>query len=212
MTTTSHEENRERDSAPTMDEKPPKRNPTLKEVNETLSFDYMFDHQPFDELPPQYYPQKKYNHRPPIFDWGITITTEELEEFGNKYGLRSISPNVPLTVPEYGPLLSRTVERFNRRHGLDVRTWVGITRPIAKGSIVLLKVVTNYGTSLSSDAVVDLCEDVETSFGKRGKWYISNANEFFQNDYCISLPNKKKTKKTKKTTESTSPEVEKPSE
>ncbi|KAF9259100.1 hypothetical protein L218DRAFT_676683 [Marasmius fiardii PR-910] len=103
-----------------------------------------------------------------------------------------------------------TVRRFNERHGLTVRTWVDITRPISKGPVVLLKVVTNYGTSLSSDAVVDLCEDAETSFGKRGKWYISNANESLCDDYYISLPKKKK--KSKKTTGATSSEDGKRSE
>ncbi|KAF9259099.1 hypothetical protein L218DRAFT_963864 [Marasmius fiardii PR-910] len=52
---------------------------------------------------------------------------------------------------------------------------------------MLLKVTTNYRTILSPDAMLDLCEDVESSFGKEGKRYISNANESFRDDYYISL-------------------------
>ncbi|KAF9259105.1 hypothetical protein L218DRAFT_676926 [Marasmius fiardii PR-910] len=76
---------------------------------------------------------------------------------------------------------------FNERHGLGIRTWVDISLPVSKKPVVLLKVTTNYRTSLSPDALLDLCEDVESSFGKRGRRYISNANKFFWNDYCISL-------------------------
>ncbi|KAF9258161.1 hypothetical protein L218DRAFT_964684 [Marasmius fiardii PR-910] len=98
----------------------------------------MYEHEPFDELPPQYYPQKKYDHRPPIFDWGITITTEELEEFGRKHGLRTAEPNVPMSSSECGALLMQTAERFNERHGLDVRTWVDISVPVSKESVMLV--------------------------------------------------------------------------
>ncbi|KAF9259102.1 hypothetical protein L218DRAFT_676933 [Marasmius fiardii PR-910] len=135
-----------------------------------------------------------------LLDWGVTITTKELEEFGNKYGLRSTNPNVPLTVPECGAVLTRTIKRFNKRHGLGVRAWTNISFPVSKEPVVLLKVLTNYGTGLSPDAVLDLCEDVETSFGKRGKWYISDTNKSFCDDYYISLPKKKKAKKTMKST------------
>ncbi|KAF9258163.1 hypothetical protein L218DRAFT_1080540 [Marasmius fiardii PR-910] len=179
MSTTSPEEV---DRTPGMDEQQPKKIPTLKEVNKTLTFDYMFEHEPFDDLPRQYYPQKKYNHRPPIFDWGITITTKELQEFGNKYGLRTAKPSALLSSSECSGLLGRTTRMFNERHGLDVRTWIDISFPVSKEPVVLLKVLTNYGTILSPDAVLDLCEDVESSFGKRGKWYISDANESLWND------------------------------
>ncbi|KAF9259104.1 hypothetical protein L218DRAFT_676920 [Marasmius fiardii PR-910] len=105
MSTQSHEENRDLDSAPGIDENQPKKNPTLKEINETLSFDYMYEHEPFEKLPPQYYPQKRYKHRPPIFDWGITLTTDELEKFGRKNGLITPKPNVSLSSSDCHALL-----------------------------------------------------------------------------------------------------------
>ncbi|KAF9258166.1 hypothetical protein L218DRAFT_1005263 [Marasmius fiardii PR-910] len=169
---------------------------TLEELNKTLVFDYMFENGPYEELPVQYYPIKKYDHYPPIFDsghpvshvssdWGIALTSKELEEYGRKNGLVTAKPNVHLSSPECGLLISRTAERFNERHGLGSRTRVDITLPATKEGVVLVKVLTNYGTSLSRDALLDLCENVESSFGKRGKWYISNANKSFCDDYYI---------------------------
>ncbi|KAF9260310.1 hypothetical protein L218DRAFT_1002782 [Marasmius fiardii PR-910] len=48
-----------------------------------LTMRYMFEHEPFKILPPAYWLWKEVDHEPPIFEYGIGLTTEEAVDYAH---------------------------------------------------------------------------------------------------------------------------------
>ncbi|KAK7037463.1 hypothetical protein VNI00_010955 [Paramarasmius palmivorus] len=161
---------------------------TLEEMNETLSLKYILKHQPFEDLPLQYYPNPSYNHKPPIFDYGVALTADQIMDYGRKTGIIPADMD-HLTASHCTAVYGDICRTFNNRFNLWIPgKKVDIDTPYIKERVLLFKVSTNYDFRIPEDKVFDLLDNMEQVLGLPAKWYVSNDNRKLKRSYRIRVP------------------------
>ena len=111
---------------------------------QTLNFDYMMDNQPFEELPWQYFPKPKIDHRPPIFVYGFPLKSDvsEIEHIAHVAGI--LKPEEPLTGRNVMSTLPRTMKYLGRECGLLREDSLSVDGCYCRTVRFVLKLKTNY--------------------------------------------------------------------
>ncbi|KAK7049439.1 hypothetical protein VNI00_006045 [Paramarasmius palmivorus] len=161
---------------------------TIEEMNKTLSLDYIFKHEPFEDLPLQYYPNPSYHHKPPIFDYGVALTTEQVKDYARKNGIIPANVEHP-TLHQWTKMYSLMLKKFNDRYKLHIPgKRVEVNNPCSDQCLALFKVSTNYDLCVPEDKVMEILDVLEETLGQPAKWYLSNDNEVLEDDYSIHIP------------------------
>ncbi|KAG7093299.1 hypothetical protein E1B28_006981 [Marasmius oreades] len=147
-----------------------------------LTFRYMFEHEPFETLPFEYFPWKEVDHYPPIFDYGVALTTEEIQE----YARREVFVEGREPPCDYSGVLHGVLRKLNNEFGLEPGRRINIGVPHTKmGNVVLLKFLDNYVCPLSGEKVDFVADGLKKAFGKVPKWFLSHNNERFKKNYNV---------------------------
>ncbi|KAG7093291.1 hypothetical protein E1B28_006973 [Marasmius oreades] len=146
-----------------------------------LTFRYMFEHEPFEILPFEYFPWKEVDHYPPIFDYGIALTTEEIQEYARReVFLEGRNPH------DYRDVLHGALRKLNKEFGLEPGGRIGLGVPYSKmENVVLFKFLDNYVCPLSDEKVHLVVDGLKRAFGKEPQWFLSHNNEEFKNNYNV---------------------------
>ncbi|KAG7093435.1 hypothetical protein E1B28_007114 [Marasmius oreades] len=98
---------------------------SMEELNHTLKLDYILAHEPFDELGWQYFPIPEFDLKPPIFDYAIALTLDEMKDY-----FRAHLPDSEKMLFE--PNLNRALCRLNDMFSLHPLLGISDSVPITR--------------------------------------------------------------------------------
>ncbi|KAG7093301.1 hypothetical protein E1B28_006983 [Marasmius oreades] len=165
------------------------QNMNLKETKEELgppeghlTLRYMMKHEPFETLPFEYFPWKEVDHYPPIFDYGVALTTEEVRD----YARREVFVEGDKPPGDFCDVLHGIQGKLNNEFGLKPGGRIVIGVPYTKmDNVVLFKFIDNYMCLLSDEKVDLVADGLEKAFGKAPQWFLSHNNERFKKNYNV---------------------------
>ncbi|KAF8877871.1 hypothetical protein BD779DRAFT_1803808 [Infundibulicybe gibba] len=165
-----------------LDDKEMEMRTELERINKTLTLPAIRKHEPYKCLPYQYLPLKEFDHRPPLFMYGLALEFEEI----NEYILRPDTPIPPEMLHGDGmDLLCTFVKHLRTVFGLPnaVLPWYITSRD---GRLVF-QMMTNYDrrgiTEEDAARVIAVCERL---FPRPPLWYLSSMMEL-KEDYRIPV-------------------------
>ncbi|KAG7090177.1 hypothetical protein E1B28_011784 [Marasmius oreades] len=151
-------------------------NTTMTEINKTLTLDYMLQHEPFEILPAQYFPDEECDHYPPIFDYGFALTDKQASDYAREQGI------IPADVVEpssgqWSVISWRILCVFNDALGLRIPgQQVELVLPCINTNVVILKIGTNYEVPFPPKKARKLLEMMKEAFKVPPTWYLSQEN------------------------------------
>ena len=141
---------------------------------QTLNFEYMMDNQPFEELPWQYRPKPKINHRPPMFVYGFPLESDisEIERIAQTAGI--LGPQEPLTGDNVTSLLPQTLRYLARECGLLRENSFFVHGCYCRSVRFVLELKTNYHLGrVPPEKLEHVIEVLKRYFpGKRPQWFL----------------------------------------
>ena len=104
------------------------------------------DNQPFNELPWQYSPNPKIDHRPPIFIYGFALSNDlsEIEHMAHAFGILKLEE--PLTGTNLMGIMRQTLDRVENECGLSPRGTISFTGCHCRTAMFALRLKSNYST------------------------------------------------------------------
>lgn len=101
------------------------------ELLQTLNVDYIIKNEPFKELPWQYFPKPKIDHRPPRFIYGFSLgdRVSELEHLGRVTGI--LKPEEAFTFRNFNVIMMRTMRQLEEC-GLSRKEFLSVDRCYSK--------------------------------------------------------------------------------
>ncbi|KAF9261306.1 hypothetical protein L218DRAFT_1001820 [Marasmius fiardii PR-910] len=144
---------------------------------------YMFKHEPFEILPPAYWPWREVEHEPPIFEYGVALTIEETDD----YARHEVFTEGKKPSRDFQDVLFGITKKFSDDFRVDLGAGVYVRVPITKerGVTLMLSTTDNYSCLILGEKIDAVCEGLEKAFGKTPKWYLSGQNKSFKTDYDI---------------------------
>ncbi|KAK7062549.1 hypothetical protein VNI00_000037 [Paramarasmius palmivorus] len=166
---------------------------SVDELNKMLTFNYIYEHEPFDILPGPYSPEPKYDHKPPVFDYAVGMTPPQVEAFVRKHNLISPAPIVDWTVP-----FNVICRYLNDKYGLTLARGINLGLPVTKQKgLVVYKIATNYGTTIPKEQLGMVMKSIEEDLEIRPMWYFSWHNTL-EGDWCILRSKFRRSKRAKR--------------
>jgi len=141
--------------------------------NECLSLSYMRKHEPFDRLPPAYFPYPERDHRPPKLFFGFPI----MRDCGD---FRRIALEQNLAPPEECrsssnilSIMGSVVRHINDMCGLERGHCVTVTGVLSRKANVILELKSNYRQLVPEgkmDGVIRVLKELLP--GTEPQWYL----------------------------------------
>ncbi|KAG7093440.1 hypothetical protein E1B28_007118 [Marasmius oreades] len=165
----------------------------MEELNHTLKLDYILAHEPFDEIGWQYFPIPEFDLKPPIFDYAIALTLDELHDYSRAHFPDSENMIMSFVV-NIRRVLCRLNDMFSLHPLLGISDSVALTRK-SKDMLISIRLCTNYrrpralpNCRPSVKRLMTIADGLEAEFGKPMKWYLSGDNDTdLQHDYSVPM-------------------------
>ncbi|KAL0572735.1 hypothetical protein V5O48_009235 [Marasmius crinis-equi] len=147
---------------------------------------YIAEHQPFKDLPPQYWNDNIFRIIPPVFDYGIAVLLSKVVKTAQRLGI--IQKNEKLEPGDFGILVLQ-IAQFIEKHLQLPPASVKWIVPLYGPTTALYTLTTNYGSKISNERLPAAIRDTEKLLKRRAKWYLSgdNKEEDLIADYSTTL-------------------------
>jgi hypothetical protein len=132
----------------------------------------MLKNQPFNDLPWQYFPKPRVNHRPPILNYGFPLDISELKHIAHKASI--LNPEEPLTGDDIMTIMVQVMRYLEKECGLLREEFLSVAGCYSRTVRFVLMLKTNYNVKHIPPEKLERTARLLGKYfpGKSPQWYL----------------------------------------